>query len=140
MVDVKELYSEEEYISRYSGKYTELYDYDPMINAFGRVAVRVDTDDYSGDTYILYDNGNKIGHLIFGWGSCSGCDPLQHCESIEEVQELCDKLENSIEWFGSKEEALNWFENHDWKGNWCWFYKECREYIEKAMEYLKGEN
>ena len=138
------IYSEEEYISHYTGKYNELYDYTPMINAFGKVAIRVDDHDYQGDTRVLYHDHydyNRIGHLIFGWGSCSGCDALQRCESIEEVQELCNYLENSIKWFDSQEEALEWFENHDWEGDYYWYDRgETRKYVKMAIIYLKGEN
>lgn len=137
MVDVKELYPEEKYT--YNGEYCRISDYNPMLDAFGNVVVRVDTDSYQGDTYILYDNGDKIGHLIFGWGSCSGCDTLQRCESIEEVQELCDHLENSIKWFDSNEEALKWIITHDWFGDYLCYQDETYEYIGRAIIYLRGE-
>ena len=139
MVDVKEIYFEKELLSL-SYWWNPLSDYTPMINAFGHVVIRVDDDGYSGDTRVLYDNDGKIGHLVFGWGSCSGCDALQACDSIEELQELCSELENSIRWFDSKEEALEWIMTHDWEGDWCWHDEETHKYLEMVNIYLKGEN
>lgn len=133
MIDVRTLYKEEE------GNYC-WYDYQPMVEAFGNVVVQVDDDDYQGDTRVLYDNNGKIGHLVFGWGSCSGCDALQACETLDEVQELCNMLENSIIWFDSKAEALKWFETHDWEGSWEWFYDETKKYVNLSIKYLEGEN
>lgn len=129
MIDVKNLYKEERF---------GWYDYDPMIEAFGNVAVRVDDSDYQGDTRVLYNNDGRIGHLIFGWGSCSGCDALQACHTLEEVQELCNDLENSIEWFGSPKEALEWFERRDWEGGYSWHCSETQNYVANAIEYLKN--
>lgn len=127
MIDVKNLYKEERF---------GWYDYDPMIEAFGNVAVRDDDRDYQGDTRVLYNNGGRIGHLIFGWGSCPGCDALQACGSLDDVQELCDSLEESIMWFETPKAALEWFTSHDWRGDYSWYYNETREYVDKAIKYL----
>lgn len=129
MVDVKALY--EPYGENYGW-----YDYEPMIEAFGNAVVVVSDNYYQGDTRVLYDNNGKIGHLIFGWGSCSGCDALQACFDYEELQELCNKLENDIKWFANAKEALCWFENRDWALQWEWNEDETKEYIQKAIEYL----
>ena len=139
MVDVTKLYSDEiEDYEKYG--FVSIYDYQPMINAFGKIAVQVDDADYIGDTRILYDNDGKIGHLLFGWGSCCGCDALQACRTVEQVQELCDELENSIKWFDTKEKAIEWFETHDWEGDWTCNDKNTKEYIRKVLEYLKGKD
>lgn len=44
------------------------YDYNPIVNHFGNVVVRVDDDDYQGNTRVLYKNGDIYGLLLFGWG------------------------------------------------------------------------
>ncbi len=114
-------------------------DYQPMLNAFGKIVIQVDDCDYSGDSRVLYDDNGKIGCLIFGWGSCSGCDALQACDSLEEVQGLCDSLQNDINWFSNREEALEWFTTHDWLGDYCWHESETKEFVKKSIEYLKGQ-
>ena len=131
MVDAKKLYPDFE-------KYYSESDYDPMVKAFGNVVVRVDDDAYQGDTRVLYNNDGKIGYLVFGWGSCCCCDALQSCNSIEEVQELCNELENDILWFDTAEEALKWFNEHDWLGDWSWYTDEGKQFVHEAIIYLEG--
>lgn len=138
MIDVTKLYPGEiEDFIKYNNLF--IYEYQPMINAFGKVAIKVADDGYSGDTRVLYDNNGNIGHLIFGWGSCSLCDALQGCNTIEDLQELCNDLESSIKWFDSPTEAIEWFENHDWEGDWTCHDDNTKEYITKSLEYLKGK-
>lgn len=129
MINIKELYKD------CDGYF---WDYKPMIEAFGNIAIIVEDDDYQGDTRVLYNNKGKIGHLIFGWGSCPGCDALQACNTIDDVQELCNELERSIEWFDNAVKALAWFEAHDWEGDWTWNDVESRRYISSAIDYLKS--
>ena len=129
-IDVKKLYTNDEWVWD---------DYKPMLNAFGNIVLQVDDDNYSGDSRVLYDNDGKIGFLLFGWGSCCRCDALQACETLEEVQALCDELQNDIKWFEDKKAALEWFCNHDWEGDYSWYEDETKEFVNKAKEYLKGE-
>lgn len=89
------------------------YDYQPMLEEFGEILVQVDEDDYQGDSYLLYKKDNQYGFLVFGWGSCSGCDALQACNNIDEVQELMDQLYNDIKWFDSLEEVKEYLSNVD---------------------------
>ena len=77
------------------------YDYTPIINNFGEIILREDEDGYHGDTHVVIKSDNKFGYLVFGWGSCSGCDRLQACETYEDIQELMDSLYNDIKWFES---------------------------------------
>lgn len=111
-------------------------DYQPMIDAFGNVVVQVNDNDYQGDTRVLYDNDGRIGFLIFGWGSCSGCDALQACENMGEVQQLCDSLQDSIKWFDSKEDALRWAKEKDWAAEWYWHEEEGKKFIREMTDYL----
>lgn len=110
-------------------------EYQPIIDSFGTVAVQVDDHDYQGDSRILYDNDGKIGYLQFGWGSCSGCDALQGCDTFEEVDKLIAELEADIKWFDDKAEAIEFFKTHDWEGDYS-YDDEQRDFIEKSLEYL----
>jgi hypothetical protein len=130
-IDVKELYEDERW---------GWSDYQPMLDAFGKIAIQVDDDDYQGDSRLLYDENGKIGLLIFGWGSCSGCDALLACDSLEEVQELCDSLQEDIKWFDDKKQALEYFANHDWQGDYSWHQTETKEFINKCIEYLSVDH
>lgn len=79
----------------------DLCDYSPIIDSFGDVVVRVDDDDYYGDSFVLLRKNDQYGFLCFGWGSCSGCDALQGCETVEQLDELINELRESINWFDS---------------------------------------
>lgn len=110
------------------------YDYQPMLNEFGTILVQEDEDNYQGDSFLLYLKKGKYGFLSFGWGSCSGCDALQACANIDEVQELMDQLHNSIIWFDSLDKAKEWLndkENQELK--WYWSSKEFQTFVEKVL-------
>ena len=130
MANAQELYPE---FDRWGvGNYT------PILRSFGNIVVQEDEDNYSGDSLVLYDNGGEISFLRFGWGSCSGCDALQACDSYEEIDELIASLHNQIKHFDSKYDAIEFLSGHDWKGDWMPedLYKT---FVEKSLKYLKGE-
>lgn len=109
-------------------------DYQPMLEEFGSILVQVDDHDYQGDSRLLYEKDGKYGYLIFGWGSCSGCDALQACGSQEEVQELMDSMSHDIKWFDSLDELKAYFTSKDWELEWS-HGDETKEFIEKVLNY-----
>ena len=129
MIKAIELYPEFDYYGE--------GDYNPIIKAIGEPVVQVDDKDYQGDSRILYHDNRRVGYLIFGWGSCSGCDALQACGSIEEVQELIDELVNKTMWFDSAAAALDYFKNKDWELEWAWNAGETKDFVDKAIAYLE---
>ena len=121
----KELYKNEGY----------WWDYQPMLNEFGKILLQVDEDDYQGDSFLIYKKDNKYGLLIFGWGSCSGCDALQGCTNIDEVQELMNQLYNDIKWFDSLQELKNYISNNDiMELKWCYHSYTFKEFIRQALK------
>lgn len=118
--------------------------YEPLVEAFGqRVIVAVDVNDYQGDSYRLIADGDepdqRYGILIFGWGSCSGCDALQACESIDDLQALADSLQSQVQWFSDKEALRRYMEEHDWKGDWSWHQEEMHDFRRQVMEFLDSD-
>ena len=112
-------------------------DYEPMIKAFGDVIIQVDECDYQGDTWVvLRDEDGQHGYLEFGWGSCSGCDALQACDTIDEVNELAISIYESIRWFESKDAFREWFLTHDFEGDWCWHKEEFQQFRREVNEYI----
>lgn len=121
-----------------------VWSYDGMVSAFGQgVLVAVDDDDYQGDSYRLIADGDepgqKYGLLIFGWGSCSGCDALEACCSVKDLQDLADTLQDSIKWFSNKESLRQYMQEHDWEGDWSWHKEECREFRRLVQEFLDSD-
>lgn len=72
------------------GNFNNPSGYQLIIEEFGNILVQVDDQDYQGDSRILYENNGQYGYLKFGWGSCSGCDALQGCDSVLELDELIE--------------------------------------------------
>lgn len=111
-------------------------DYQPIIDSFGDIILQVDDSDYQGDSRVLYQDGDKIGYLQFGWGSCSGCDALQACDSMQGIQSLIEGLRNDIKWFDDASLAIEFFEAHDWEGDYSWHSDEQKQFVEQAIDKL----
>lgn len=105
------------------------WDYQPMLNEFGNIILQKDEQNYQGDSFLIYEKDDKYGYLTFGWGSCSGCDALQGCNSISEVQELMDRLYSSIEWFDSLDALKEYFEETDWPLKYEYSIPEFKEFL-----------
>ena len=116
-------------------KYHGESNYNPLIQSFGEVLLQVDDNDYQGDTRVILKKDNDYGLLIFGWGSCSGCDALQACNSYKEIEELRKYLEGSIRW-GSADELLTYFQTHDWEGDYSWHDRETRQFVADGIKLL----
>lgn len=110
------------------------YDYQPMLDEFGNIVLQCDEDNYQGDSFIIYEKDGKYGYLTFGWGSCSGCDALQACDTIDEVQELMDGLYSDIIWFESLEALKGFFETKDWSLCYEWHIDEFKEFLKRVAE------
>ena len=93
--------------------FQEQSDYTPIIESFGKIEIRVDQNDYQGDSFVYYRDGNSHGILIFGWGSCSGCDALQGCGNESELDELIESMEKDIRWF-TAQELYEWLNDEDY--------------------------
>lgn len=112
-------------------------DYRPLLESFGHeILLQVDDDDYQGDSRLILRDGGRYGLLIFGWGSCSGCDSLQACCSIKDIEELRDQLHKDIIWKDSREEMLQFVRGRDWETQYSWHSDETKEFVEKALAML----
>jgi len=114
-------------------------DYNRMLDEFGEILIQVDDQDYQGDSRLLYkretENGEEYGYLHFGWGSCSGCDALQACENMNQVQELMNGLYKDIQW-DSKEGMLSYFLHKDWSTHYS-YGKEQEKFIREVITLLQ---
>lgn len=106
------------------------YDYQPIIDSFGEVVLQKDKEDYQGDSFVVLKNNAKYGFLTFGWGSCSGCDALQACNTFSEVDELIESLYNSITWFDNLNDLKDYVKKRD--SDWYTYddtFKEFKELL-----------
>lgn len=87
----------------YGGKPDEFAsqtDYDLLLRSIGYpVLLQADESCYQGSTFVLFSGHlGEVGFLSFGWGSCSGCDALQGCESWADIENLRHELVRDIVW------------------------------------------
>ena len=135
MKDIREVYPTTKH--SYGEYFWGPSDYTPLLESMGYpIVLRVDDDDYSGDSRLLFKDGDQYGMLLFGWGSCSGCDALQACGNYREIEELRERLLKIIHW-GSAQELLDYIEHKDWEVEWSYHTKETRDFVAKAKEILK---
>lgn len=134
-MDIKTIYEKSQY------EWVEFAesDYNPMLNAIGNVAVKVEEDGYQGDTWVLYDNDGKFGYLNFGWGSCSGCDALQACDTFKEAQDLFDYIERQVIWFESIDDAMSFIQSDARTMDYAWSSEDFKTFISKSETYLKNK-
>ncbi len=129
MKSLKELYANSLFIT-----------YNDIIDSFEYdVLHQVDDNDYQGDTRVLFKDAFKYGYLNFGWGSCSVCDALQACNTLEEIEQLQERLYNSIQWFSNKEETLKWFKGRDWETTYEWHIEETKRFVSEVIDMLSVE-
>jgi len=103
------------------------YDYNELIDTMKvEIYVQADDQDYQGDSIYLIrkrnanaDGEKYFGILVFGWGSCSGCDSAQAVENAQEATALRNDLYNGIVWVGSTlDDVRRYVDKRDWKGTW----------------------
>lgn len=114
---------------------THFSDYNPLLRSMGYdVLVQVDDQAYHGDSRVLYSDGERYGILVFGWGSCSGCDALKDCCDHDAVERLRDELWNKIEWY-TREDLIKYLDGKDCETEYaheCWL-----EFRRKVFKVIK---
>lgn len=112
--------------------------YEALVESIGvEICLQVDDHDYQGDSRMILTDGSRWGLLIFGWGSCSGCDGLQAVNNYEGLDSMRDELVNDIHWEATAAELLGYVENRDWALQYCWHQAETKQFIEDAKAFLK---
>lgn len=91
------------------------YDYADLLNTIHpdlRWTVCALEFNYQGDYFYFGELGDKYYYVVVGYGSCSGCDALQACDSYEELLQLRERIAQNIREFNSLEDFQQWFEEH----------------------------
>jgi hypothetical protein len=120
------------------GSYAPFCDYDPIIENFGEVLVRVDDNNYHGDSRVLYHRDGRYGLFVFGWGSCSGCDSLRACKTFADVAQLIDELEDDIKWFDTLSELKTYVADDELQsGSYHYHCKEWQAFRKAVAEWAE---
>lgn len=101
--------------------------YEEIVNSWGYEVLEFETfGQYQGDHLALLRDGDRLGLIVFGYGSCSGCDELQAIEpwgggeddDWTEVIEFAERLRSEVHWSDSRSDLRDWVnqtpENHWW--------------------------
>lgn len=120
---------------RYGGDWPS---YEAMVTSFGfNELAKVSIGAYQGDTSYLLRDGDRYGYLDFGWGSCSGCDALEACDSVADIRKLWTGLLSGIRWFDTAADAAEFFRSHDWEADYN-NGPELRAFVAEALGWLSG--
>lgn len=112
-------------------------DYEHLVALFGTVIHTERLGGYQGDFYTLLRRPDAVGFLKFGYGSCSGCDALEGCDSYAEMDELIDRLESQVVWMPSSKDLAAWLTKRS-EDNTDWDREEFAETLPKLLDALKG--
>ncbi len=112
------------------------YSYNELIATLGvDVVLQVDDHDYQGDTRLLVRSGDQWGVLIFGWGSCSGCDALEAAGTdLAAVTAIRDGMARSIHWEPDRESRHAYLTAKDWELDYAWHSGETQTFVAQAIE------
>ena len=130
-MNIKKLYSL--YIS-------DAISYDDLLEQIeADILEKIDDGDYHGDSYVLfYDKKNKnYGVLVFGWGSCPGCDALESCDSFKDVLSLYKELKRDIKWFEDKEQVIEYLQSEEREYEHSWHDDAYHVFVKKVIKRLK---
>jgi hypothetical protein len=121
--------------------------YDVLVESFEvERLIDVRDNDWQGSSYYVLRENEKYGILVFGWGSCSGCDSLEAITDhyyngkneetiIKELNEFRDNLYNSITW-RPREEMIDYVSTKDFGLEWYGHADGGRKFVEELKSYF----
>lgn len=134
MGDMKTLEFKGDYGNRYYGSY------DDLVESFGfGVVVRAGEEDYQGTYFYLLKDGGRYGTLDVSYGSCSGCDSLQACDTPEEVTALRDDLFDTIKWYDSTDRLVEELIARE-VSSYHWRDQEADEFLKHLPRLMFGDH
>ncbi len=106
--------------------------YDDLVAKFGIILESHCFGSYQGDYAYLLESVNGYGFVVVGYGSCSGCDALEACSSLEEVKELQEYLGEGIKWFPTLDEVKEYALHADQELQWYYHESGWEEFEDKV--------
>lgn len=107
----------------------------------GEILFWADFGNYQGDYVALVGTPERMGFVVIGYGSCSGCDALEACGWGDEpdydknVSDLMDSIVNSIFW-GTPQEIIARINDEEYI-TW-WSDEQNDEGIARLLDFLKA--
>lgn len=115
------------------------YSYQGLVDTFEvETLLEGEAGDYQGDLFFLLRDGDRYGFLVFGYGSCSGCDALEGCYgNPKAMEELRDELWESVRW-ETGEALAEFFTTKDEKLEWWGYGSGYEDFKAEAVKILRG--
>lgn len=125
-----------------------LSSYEGIVGSWGyEVVDQQGFGDYQGDIAFMLRDGERVGYIVIGYGSCSGCDHLQSIldnlfykteeEQLEGLRTYRDQLKDDISWFDSWDALHAEVTGSSFNGNdWYWFDEDLMHYIKSVSAEL----
>lgn len=125
-----------------------LSSYEGIVESWGyEVVDQQGFGDYQGDIVFVLRDGERVGYIVIGYGSCSGCDYLQNIlddlfyktkeETLEGLRTYRDQLKDDISWFDSWDALHAEVTGTASNGNdWYWFDEDLMHYIKSVSAEL----
>lgn len=112
---------------------SEYVSYEDIVKSWGWTVLNFETfGSYQGDHLALLERGAEVGLIVFGYGSCSGCDELESItpygydegEPVDwsPVTNFATQLRESVHWESSRDALRNWIDAHP-ENHW-WSYDD----------------
>lgn len=89
---------------------------------------------YQGDYAVVVKRNDLLGFIVIGYGSCSGCDALEGCDTQEEYDSLMLGVLSSIQWGGPeaiRSKITNLFDDNNW-------YRHDEGFVDSIAKLLKA--
>lgn len=116
----------------------DVYDmpgYHEMLEANGLKVLAWETfGSYQGDYAVIVKKDGLLGFVVIGYGSCSGCDSLEACDTQEDYDSLMSSVLKSISWGGAdfiRAKIANLFDDNSW-------YRHDAGFVDSIAKLLKA--
>ncbi|MBG0818297.1 hypothetical protein [Planomonospora sp. ID82291] len=115
------------------------YDWSDLVNSMPvTIALKAHIGDAAeGDTFaLLRHHDGRYGLSVFGWASCSECDVLKGCKTLDDLTEVRDNVWNGIHWEDNATALLAYLDNTDLALKWWGHTVGGRDFAAQAKRHL----
>ena len=130
MITIQEAYP----IINFDGK--TVTSYDPMLESIGIVLVRSANPKNIHNGWVILQDADQYGYLLFGWREDLCEIPIGCCKDYSELDTFRTLLKDNTKW-GTKAELAEFFNTNDWTTDFSWQFKEFQAFVEAAKLALK---
>ena len=101
-------------------RYMPNMSYESMVSSFCEsIIYSAVCGEYQGDEIYIITKAGMYGLSVVGFGSCSGCDALLACDTVDDLKELRRAIKDDVRWFSCLKEMREYiFDDETKKTNW----------------------